>query len=77
MANKLIAMNKIRKIIRLYSCNKGKSYIGRQTGVDRNTDKKYINKYKQLHLIAEEISEMSDQRLSEVFGKPPLIKEPS
>jgi transposase len=77
MANKLIAMNKIRQIIRLYSWNKGKSYISRQTGVARNTVKKYINKYRQLRLTAEDVSEMSDQRLSEVFGKPPLIKEPS
>src|ERR1035437_5351748 len=77
MANKLIAMNKIKQIIRLYTQNKGTKYISRQTGVARNTVKKYLLQFQKTRLTYQDIHELSDQQLSELFGKPPLIKEPS
>ena len=42
MANQFISMNKIRQILRLYSQKKGKLSIAEQTGVSRNTVKKYV-----------------------------------
>ncbi|MBI4929874.1 MAG: IS21 family transposase [Bacteroidetes bacterium] len=77
MANKLIAMNKIKQIIRLYTQSKGAKFISRHTGVSRNTVKKYIHRFRETRLTCQDINEMSDQQISEIFGKPPLIKEPS
>lgn len=77
MANKIISMNKIKQIIRLHTYNKGTKFIGRQTGVSRNTVKKYINKFRKLRLTYQDIAELGDQQLYELFGKPPLVKEPS
>jgi transposase len=69
MANKLITMNKIRQIIRLYTYQKGKKYISGQTGASKNTVKKYINLFKQLRISFQELNELSDQQLNELFGK--------
>lgn len=77
MANKPITMNKIRQIIRLYTQSKGKKFISHHTGVARNTVKKYINIFKELRITCEEINEMSDQQLNELFGKAPESKEPN
>ena len=77
MANKAISMNKIRQIIKLKSNRKGKTYISQQTGVARNTVKKYIRRFYELRLTFQDINEMDDQRLNELFGKPPILKEPS
>lgn len=76
MANKLILMIKIKQIIRLYTQSKGTKFISRQTGVARNTVRKYILKFRQTHLTYEQIYELSDHELSELFGNPPVIKEP-
>ena len=74
MANKSIGMSKIRQIIRLYTQSKGSKYISRHTGVSRNTVKKYIQIFKELNKTAEEINEMNDHQLDELFGKPPETK---
>ena len=77
MANKPITMNKIRQIIKLSNYKKGKTFISKQTGVARNTVKKYIRRLHELRLTVEDINEMTDQQLNELFGKPPTLKEPS
>ncbi|TAL71888.1 MAG: IS21 family transposase [Bacteroidetes bacterium] len=77
MANKLITMNKIKQIIRLYTQSKGTKFISRHTGVARNTVKKYIVKFQQTRLTYQDINEMGDQQVSDLFGKPPEAKEPS
>src|SRR5580700_10172407 len=77
MANKSISMNKIRQIIKLRSYRKGKTFISKQTGVARNTVKKYVQRFRELKQTIEDINEMSDQQLNELFGKPPTLKEPS
>lgn len=76
MANKPIAMNKIRQIIKLHSYKKGKKFISQQTGIARNTVKKYIQRFQGLRLTVQDIDEMDDQRLDELFGKPPAVREP-
>jgi len=75
MANKPITMNKIRQIIRLYTQQKGKKFISSQTGVAKNTVKKYIERFKELRLTHEELSELNDGQLNEFFGKKPEVIE--
>lgn len=77
MANKLIAMNKIKQIIRLYTQSKGTKFISRHTGVARGTVKKYLVKFREARLTYEDINELDDQQLSDLFGKPPIAKEPT
>ena len=77
MANKLITMNKIKQIIRLYTQSKGTKYISRSTCVARNTVKKYILMFRETRLTYQDIYEMSDQQVNELLGKPSQIKEPS
>lgn len=77
MANKTITMNKIRQIIRLYTQSKGSKWISKHTGVSRNTVKKYIYTFKELRSTSQEISELNDQQLNELFGKTPLTRGPS
>lgn len=69
MANKPITMNKIRQIIRLYTQQKGKKFISGQTGVAKNTVKKYLEVFRGLQLTYEDISELNDSELNELFGK--------
>jgi transposase len=77
MANKPITMNKIKQIIRLYTQSKGTKFISRHTGVARGTVKKYLVKFRDTRLTYEDINELSDQGLSDLFGKPPVAKEPT
>ncbi|MCC6599954.1 MAG: IS21 family transposase [Crocinitomicaceae bacterium] len=69
MANKMITMNKLRQILRLYTQQKGKKFISGQTGVARNTIKKYIAVFKQLRMSFQELNALPDQQLNELFGK--------
>ncbi|MFM7023298.1 MAG: hypothetical protein ACKOXB_09990 [Flavobacteriales bacterium] len=77
MANTLISMQKLKQILRLYVQSKGTKFISYQTGVARNTVKKYIRTFCQAKLTYSEVSSMTDQQLLELFGKPPLNPEPS
>lgn len=77
MANKTITMNKVRQIIRLYTQAKGTKWISKHTGVSRNTVKKYIYAFKELRSTNQEINELTDQQLNELFGKTPLTKGPT
>lgn len=77
MANTLISMHKLKQILRLYVQSKGTKFISYQTGVARNTVKKYIRIFCQAKLTYSEVSSMTDQQLLELFGKPPLNPEPS
>lgn len=77
MANKLITMNKIKQIIRLYTQAKGSKHISRHSGVARNTVRKYIQKFKETRLTYQDINEMPYEQLNSLFGKSPIAKEPS
>src|SRR6266536_6279147 len=68
MANKIISMAKIRHILRLYSQGRGKLQIAEQTGVARNTIKKYIKEFEQSALSFEQINELSDKDLEDLFA---------
>jgi transposase len=70
MANHSISMNKIRQILRLHTQGASKLKIAEQTGVSRNTIKKYIKEFTQSKLSYEELSELSDKDLEDFFVKP-------
>ena len=72
MSNNIILMSKIRQILRLYAHRKGTKHISSQTGIARNTVKKYITKFIKLKVSFEEINELDDFKLNELFGKPSL-----
>lgn len=70
MANQAISMIKIRQILRLYCKGYSKLKIAEQTGISRNTLKKYIKEFTTIRLTFEEINELSDKELEDLFVKP-------
>jgi transposase len=70
MANNLISMIKIRQILRLQNQGCSKLQIAAQTGIARNTLKKYIKEFTSSGLSFEEINELSDKELEDLFVKP-------
>ena len=70
MANNPINMIKIRQILRLHCQGYSKLAIAAQSGVSRNTLKKYIKEFTASNLTFEEISELSDKDLEDLFIKP-------
>lgn len=77
MSNNSINMNKIRQILRMYYQKSSKLQIAEQTGVARNTIKKYIAEFSQSGISFTEINELSDKDLDDLFVKQaaPIIKE--
>jgi transposase len=67
MANKLISMSKVRKVIQLYSQGRSKLFISKYLSLSRNTVKKYIALYHMLDLSPEEIKQKSDLELEALF----------
>ena len=63
-------MIKIRHILRLYTQGYSKLQIAVQTGISRNTLKKYIKEFTSSKLTFDEISELSDKDLEDLFVKP-------
>ena len=63
-------MIKIRQILRLHSQGRSKVQIAVQTGISRNTLKKYLKEFIVSELTFEEISELSDKDLEDLFIKP-------
>lgn len=70
MANNPISMSKIRQIIRLHSQGRSKLLIAKQTGVSRNTLKKYLKEFEASGLSFKEVNELGDKELEDLFIKP-------
>lgn len=70
MANKSISMSKIRHLLQLYSQGRSKKLISEQTGIARNTLKKYLEEFANSRLSIDEILELSDKELEDLFIKP-------
>jgi predicted transcriptional regulator len=70
MANNPISMIKIRQILRLQSQGCSKLQIAAHTGIARNTQKKYIKEFIASGLTFDEINELSDKELEDLFVKP-------
>lgn len=69
MANKIIAMNKLRIILRLHTEGKSKLFISKYCGISRNTVKKYIKQFKSSKLTYEEVAEMCNSHLHAFFRR--------
>ncbi|WP_227990569.1 IS21 family transposase [Flavisolibacter ginsenosidimutans] len=63
-------MSKIRHILQLHHQGRSKLQIAAQTGIARNTLKKYLKQFTESKLTFHEISELSDKDLEELFVKP-------
>jgi transposase len=68
MANKPVDMHCIRQILRLYSVGTSKQKISRYLGLSRNTIKKYIKLFEQCRLTFEELSELDDKDLEDLYN---------
>ena len=75
MANNLISMGKIRQIIHQYSQGVCKKKIALRLSVSKNTVKHYIEFFHSLQLTREEIDQLSDLELNNLFH-PPRTKLP-
>ena len=75
MANKLIDMSKVRKVLQLHYQGKSKLFISRYLSLSRNTVKKYIALFCFLHLDYEELMKKSDAELEDLFSnyKPTIV----
>lgn len=69
MPNNPISMVKIRQILRLYAQGKSKHQISGQTGIARNTLKKYLKEFEETGMTFEQVNAMSDKDLEAVFMK--------
>jgi transposase len=67
MANKLIDMSKVRKVIQLHQQGKSKLFISKYLSLSRNTVKKYIALYQMLNLSPDAIKQKSDVELEALF----------
>ena len=70
MANNTIDMSKLRQILRLHTQRCSKLQIALQTGISRNTLKKYIKDFTSSGITFEELNTLSDQDLESLFIKP-------
>ncbi len=70
MANNPISMSKIRQILRLHAQGRSKLLIAAATCVSRNTLRKYLRQFEQSGLSFNEISELGDKDLEDLFIKP-------
>jgi transposase len=67
MSNKLIIMSKVRNIIKLYTEGVSRLSIGERLGLPRNTVKKYIRLFLATNKSLEELHQMSDSDLEQMF----------
>lgn len=63
-------MTKIRHLLQLYFQGRSKLLIAEQTGIARNTVKKYIKEYSRSPLSQDELLALSDKDLEAIFIKP-------
>jgi transposase len=69
MAAKPIEMNKLRIVLKLHTQGKSKSFISTYLRLSRNTVKKYIKQFATLNTTYEDLAELDDARLEELFIK--------
>jgi transposase len=72
MANKRIDMLHLKQLLRLYTSGVSKLQISKQLGVSRNTVKKYIHLYHEHRFTYQELQDLSDEDLNDLFGASPL-----
>ena len=70
MANNPISMSKLRHLLRLHSQGCSKLQIAAQTGIARNTLKKYLEAFSQCPFSYAQLIALSDPELEDLFVKP-------
>lgn len=68
MSNSLIIMTKVRQILSLYTQGVSKKKISEKTEVTRNTVKKYIRQFIAMGKSIEELNDLSNTELEELFS---------
>jgi DNA invertase Pin-like site-specific DNA recombinase len=68
MANKPITMSKIKHVLQLYFQGRSKLLIVQQTGISRNTIKKYLKEYVASGLSNEEVLKLSEKQLEKLLS---------
>jgi transposase len=68
MANQLLDMSKVRKVLQLHDKGSSKLFISKYLSISRNTVKKYIALYQLLDMTMDDISNRSDSELEEIFS---------
>jgi transposase len=71
MANNPIHMSKLRQVLKLHCQGQNKLQISNTTGLSRNTVKKYLHVFTGLKTTWEQINELPDKELDELFCKEP------
>jgi len=67
MAGKSIEMSKLRKVLKLYTQGRSRHFISEYLSLSRNTVKKYINQFIELKITVEDLKEMDDSKLDDLF----------
>ena len=67
MANKPIDMKKLRAALRLHHKGYSKRSVAQSCGISRNTLQKYIRLYKRLNIPWEDLEQLDDKALNNVF----------
>ena len=67
MAGKPIDMSRLRKVLKLYSQGESKRFISDYLNLSRNTVKKYIKEFTALHITFEDLNQLDDVKLEELF----------
>ena len=70
MANNPISMSKLRHLLRLHAQGCSKLQIAAQTGIARNTLKKYLEAFSQCPFSYAQLIALSDPELDDLFVKP-------
>lgn len=76
MANQPIPMSKLRQVFKLHCQGQSKLKISTVTGLSRNTVTKYIKNFTALKTTWEEISQLSDKDLADLFCQSPDTDPP-
>lgn len=71
MANKPILMSKLRQVLKLHFQGESKLKISENTGIARNTIKKYLRVLYALKTTWQDIEKLTDKELDELFCKEP------
>ena len=74
MANKPIAMLKLRQVLRYFTEETSKKQISIITGVARNTLKRYIASLLSLFISLKDIALNCDYELEQLFAEPPPVE---
>jgi transposase len=77
MAGKPIDMSRLRKVLKLHVQGKSKSFISNYLRLSRNTVKKYINQFSKLKITLDELVNIEDKKLEELFISSQQIGLPS